>query len=240
MAFPSPPSFADGNDGAVWWRVRAGGQIYVCSTSAFTFIALLQQKVGATPDGAWGPDTQRRLVSALQANGAPGVLVAGVQADANAHRAGLASYGAAIWLLHRQSFDQVPTAVPAPDIVVPSDTTLPRWSTRPPVTGVPSTGVTCRAQNVETAPGPPAPPPPPDSTQQTPPTNAPSTGGSAPSTGGGVQIDLPTGVAAPGQQLANPAVTWGLIAVGVGLVGVFFLTELGIRKERSREGKGRR
>ena len=258
MAFPDDPSFDDGGPGAVWWRARSGDALYVCSTGANTFVRLLQQRLrelapraGVEVDAKWGAHTQAGLVTALQAVGAPGPLVAAAQADANLARVGSlrtgaripgGSYAGAVFLLHRNPVDAVPAALDAASLVVPAGTTLPKWNVAPPLDSIPETGVRCALQGVETPPGPPAPPPPvvppPTGVQvESGPVEAGSTvphettGAPTPvPPGQSLQLPVFPGVPVPGLTRATPAVSTGLIVGAVVAVGVLGLLVYSTRK----------
>ncbi len=252
-ALPAP-DFTSGRADAAWWRTRVNGVAYRCYTSGNTFVRLLQDKLrarltstGASYDGhnvvgsqvasdaRWGPTTQRALWLVLRNLQAPQVLLDAVRADGQAHTLRVGSIAAAIWLFHRDGYDEVPPGLAGADIVVEPNTVPPRWSVAPAVTEIPPTGVFCDPIGVEGRYEEPAqsgsqPDPDPGA-----PTPGQSTGGGTPppdtrpvvqrdaSPPPGVSLPLPPGITVPGALQAPSGVNWWLVGGVAAAVGVVAL-----------------
>jgi hypothetical protein len=138
--YPNPPDFTTASDSDAWWIVSytdANGNnvAAVCSTGGRAFVDILQQTLGVTVDGQWGPGTAAALASAVQRAGGSSVLVGGIQADASARRVSYASSlrGAAFLLHSGQSFGGgTPIGISENQIVVMPQAVPPQWNTAAP------------------------------------------------------------------------------------------------------------
>jgi hypothetical protein len=212
--YPSASNFASASPASAWWTVQVSGNTVVCSTTGNEFIRQLQQRLGVSVDGSWGPATSTALSRALKAANAPAAFVTAVDADATTRTLRIGSLIGAVWLLHRAALGPVPAGVTPSALSLQGGTVLPTWSHAPPKASS-GTGITCSAlasQNPAPAPAPsPAPVPSSDATPA--PTLLP-----LPVTN--VQSSLPPGVSLLPQS--RPYATWPAVAliVGVSVVGV--------------------
>ena len=139
--YPNPPDFTTASDADAWWIVsytdaNGNNAAAVCSTGGRAFVDIVQQALGVTVDGQWGPGTAAALASAVQRAGGSSVLVGGIQADANARRVSYASsLRGAVFLLHSgQSFGGgTPIGISENQIVVMPQAVPPQWNTAAPM-----------------------------------------------------------------------------------------------------------
>lgn len=241
MAYPARSTFRSAAPGSLWWRLTAGMNTWICSSSGFEFIVELGQvlhemnipvqasydgtRVGSSSithfTGEYGPTTNRLLWLALKTfPEVPVAVLNVVKAAGNSHTITASTIAAAAFVLTKAHFTQA-AGLTLGNVLVPGDVIAPVWNTAPPVVSNPM--LTVCAMTTSDA----------DSTPVVPPPSVPgaapvlqavapsmpftpigSTTPDAPITAGPIDTTIPPAAPAadaPTQQ----GLGWGAIATGV-------------------------